>query len=396
MAPPTSVFVSVEDVLTQQIQQYQDNGATLSDFNVGSVVRNIGEAVGIAVSNQSAVADQLNLDAYLDTATGLALDALAANWLVTRLPAVQATGSITITRGQTTAPLTLTAGWIQLASVPSGPGTTGVTVVTTADANFSIGQAAVTVTAQAVVGGVAGNLSASTYVIPLSPVSTIVSSTGYEITTAFTGGVDPETDDALRARIPLDVQGAVCGRWASFMAAALGVPGVLSAGVIQGGGVRADASTVLGGMVEVYYQGSSGLLPQVASAVANAATLDQDAAAYCAATSVGASHNQVGQKEIDAVVTAFYLPGTNYSLLWANILAALQAYVNSVGLGGNTLYQSAAIEAMLAVDGVVSLTLPLTKLCLHGGAGCTDLVFNTDQYPDLATANAIITVTAIP
>lgn len=391
MAPPSSVFIPVQTVLQQILSALQTSGSAITDFNTGSIARTICEAFGTVVSGQSAVGDQLQLDSYLDTATGAALDALGANWLVTRNPAVQATGVVTITRQATSGALTIPSGWGQLTTSPSVAGGQGVAVLTTEDADFADGQAAVAVTAQAVLGGAGGNLASGTYLTPLSPVTGISNQNGYEVTSTFTGGVDAESDTAYAARIPLTVQGRVGGRISSFQAAALGVPGVLSAGVLTPGMHRSDGTTVPGATVEVYYEGSAGLLSQVTSAVTAAATSTQDVSAF-ASVSLTAPR---GQQRVVAAVTVWVLPGTDPVAAGAAVAAALQAYVDGVPLGG-TVYLSQAAQAILAVQGVASVDLPFATVNLYGSSGAVDVAMvAADSYPALALGDVTVTVNTL-
>lgn len=397
MALTTSVFQPISTILQQLIASLQASQSALTDFNIGSNLRDIFEAFAIVVSDQTAVADQLQIDSYLDTATGSALDAIAGNFLVARLPAVQASGQLTITRQDTTGALLLAAGWGQLATSPTGPGQSGVAVVTTQDANFSVGQAVAVVSAQAVLGGSAGNLAISTFLTPLAPVNTISNQNGYQVTTAFTNGVDVESDAAYRARVPITVQGRVKGQVLAFQAAALSVPGVLSAGVLPAGSIRGDGSSVSAGSVEVYYQGSVGLLSAVTSAVITAATANQNPAAF-ASISLGAPR---GQKRLIANLGVYCHAGTDPTALAVAIVAAMQAYINGsssstpVGIG-KTVYLSKVVDAILNVPGVISATLPLPTFCLFGSTGAGDIACAADSYANLAAADVTVTVTSIP
>lgn len=393
MAPTTSVYIPTSVVLQAMIAQMQADGSPITDFIVGSVTRSLFESFAVVIANQSAVADQLQLDSYLDTATGSALDALGSNWQVSRNPTVQATGQITITRQSTTGSMLLPAGFSQLATTPSVPGQVGVGVLTTQDASFGVGVAAVTVTAQAAQGGGSGNLANFTYLTPLANVNGISAQNGFQVTTAFTGGVDQETDNAYRLRIPITVQGRQSkGTALSYRAAALGVPGVLSAGVLSPGAIRGDGSQVLAGSVEVYYQGSAGLLSAVQTAITNnAAVLNQNNTAY-ASISLSAPR---GQQRIVATVTVYYHPGADPIALATNVSNALQASVNAVGIG-NKVYLSQAINAVLAVFGVASVGLPVTTFALFGGGGAADITIPADSYANLAPADTTVVATALP
>lgn len=388
MAPSSSVFIAVPTVLQQILAQLQSSGSAITDFTTGSVARSLCEAFAVVVSGQSAVADQLALDSYLDTATGPALDALGVNWMVARNPAVQATGQVTITRQSTGGALTIPAGWGQLVTTPAIAGGQGVAVLTTADADFPAGVASVTVPAQAVLGGAAGNLAAGTFLTPLSPVNGVSSQNGIEVTSAFTNGVDAESDQAYAARIPLVVQGRVGGRVSSFQAAALSVPGVLSVGVLSPGMNRSDGSVVPAATAEIYYEGAVGLLSQVTSGVAAAATATQSVNTF-AAVSLAAPR---GQQRVVADVVVWVPPGVSTTTTQAAVAQALQTYVDGVPLGG-TAYMSQAAQAVLAVPGVASVDLPFSAFSLYGRSGATDVsMVAADSYPALAAADTTVTV----
>lgn len=175
MPPTKSVFISIPTVLGQEIAQLQSSGSPITDFSEGSGIRDILEATAVVISGQSQVADQLQLDSYLDTATEEALDAQGGNWGVPRLAAVQATGQVKITRASSVGALVIPAGWGQLTVPPAAPGAEGVAVLTTADAEFADGQASATIAAQAVLGGKAGNIAMGTKLTPVSPITGVSS-----------------------------------------------------------------------------------------------------------------------------------------------------------------------------------------------------------------------------
>lgn len=388
--PVQSVFIPVPTAMGQLIAELGATNSPITDFSEGSAGRTLLEAFSIVVSNQSKVADQLQLDSFLETATEEALDAQGSNQQVTRLPAVQAAGVVTITRESPSGALVIPAGWSQLTVPPSVPGTEGVAVLTLEAAEFAEGVTSIAVPAQAVLGGTAGNLSAGTFLTPLVPVNTVNSSTGIKVTTAFTGGVNVETDAAYRKRIPITVQGRVKGTDAAFLAGALGVPGVLSANVLKAGELRGDGSSVPGGSVETYYQGSAALLSQVEKAVEQAATINQKASGF-ASISLSAPR---GLQRVVFEATVFYAPGVNGTLLAGTVSTLAQEFVEAVGVG-NTLYMSELIEAIHTIPEVVSIKIPLTKLALFGNTGAADITVAGDSYVHLAAGDCVITTTEL-
>ena len=388
--PVQSVYISVPTVLGLMIAQMQAENSPLTDLSEGSVTRTLFEDVAVVVSSQSQVADQLQLDSFLETATEAALDAQGSNWEVSRLPAVQATGTISITRQSTSGALVIPAGWAQLTVPPSTPGIEGVAVLTLANAEFPEGTATVAVAAQAVLGGTAGNLSAGTVLTPLSPVTGVSSQEGFKVATNFNGGVNEETDEAYRKRIPITVQGRIKGTKAAFESAALGVAGVQSVGVLKAGAIRGDSTAVEADHVEVYYQGSAGLLKVVESAVEAAATIDQKTGAF-ASVSLAPTR---GQQRVVLEITVYYAAGVNPATLATEVSTVARAFVEKVGIG-QTLYASGLIETIHALPNVISIGLPLTKLALFGETGATDIVVAGDSYVNLAEADCKVTTISL-
>jgi uncharacterized phage protein gp47/JayE len=385
--PVQSVYVSPPTLIGLMIAQAQAENSPITDFSEGSGTRTMLEDVAIVVSSQSQVADQLQLDSFLETATEEALDAQGSNWQVERLPAVQATGTIKIIRESGTGALVIPAAWAQLTLPPSVPGGEGVAVLTTVDASFAEGVTEVTVAAQAVIGGTAGNISSGSLLTPLSPLSGISSSTGFVVATTFTGGVNQESDEAYRKRIPLVVQGRVKGTRAAFEGGVLSVPGVESVGVLKAGTERSNSTAVEGGYVEVVYRGSAGLLSAVESAVESAASLNQKTIT-AAAISVATPR---GYQRVLFSATIYYAAGVNPVTLEAAVKKLSLEYTNKTGMGG-TLFMSGLIEAIHGIPEVVSIGLPLTKLAISPGSGATDITCYPDQCVNLAEVDVTLTM----
>lgn len=392
---PTSLYKSVDTILAEMIASLQASGSKITDFTVGSAARDLLEAWALNASLTSLQADQLRKDMLLATATGQALDDKAADLLVARKDGLRAAGVITVSVASPAAsPILIPGGWGQLSTVPT-PGVTPVAVVTLADATIATGTTSVTVPAQAVLVGTAGNLPTSTKLLPQSPIAGISTQDGFTVTTAFTSGVDVETDDAFRARIPIEVQGRATGTEAAYLAAALRVPGVTSAAILQNGALRFDGTSLVFNEVEVYYKGPSSVLSQVVSEVAAVTVVNADVTVGPHSYTLGiVSPAPAASVRLDAAATVSVLTGTDTILIAAAVKDALTAYVDSVPIGGK-VYQSLAIEAIRAVPGVLTVNVPLTTLCIHSAGTVGDVTIPAEKYPQLAAADQTITVLSI-
>ena len=381
-----NIYRAVADYMQDLITTVQQQGSAITDFNGGSGARTLFEAFSTELSLQSLIANQLRQDMFIATAVGQALDDKAADFQVQRLPAIQATGTIRMTQVTPGATIFVPAGTVPLATLGLGASNPPIAVVTTADATLPSGTAYIDIPATAVAGGASGNLAGGTPLIPSTPVNGIVSVGGFEVTpgTGFTGGVDVETDDAFRARIPIAVQGRVPGRAVAFQAAAMGIAGVLGACVVSAG--QSDGTiTVEPPNVEVFFSGSASLLAAVQTACNGVAILDQNVTAYVATAD---------RCVVTCTVTA--LSGTDPVALTAAVLAAVQGVINAVAPGG-TAYYSSVIQAIHNVPGVISVNVPLGDCRRYGqSVGVVeDIVETPNLYPSLAAADFAMVVNLI-
>lgn len=387
MAMP-SLFQTSDAYLQQMLDRAQALGSRISDFNVGSNARSLYECLAVGLSAQSGVVDQLRLNSYLATAIADALDAKAADQQVTRNPAVAALGSVTISRAAAGAAVTIPAGWSPLQTIPA-PGQAPVQVITTADAVFAGSDLSKTVAAVAVTTGVVGNIAANTQLLPLNPVNGFATQGGFAVSgSAFNGGIDAETDDQLRARIPIAVQGRVIGRKAAFLAAALSVPGVVSANVLEAGADRGNGTFVPNGTVEVYWAGASTAGTQVNSQVA-AAAMSGQAATAIAATGV----------PIHFDLQIFDPVGTDNDAMYLAVAGGLAEATATTPVGG-TLAYSTAIQVIHNVPQVLSVHIPFNEMKRVGDPGGTagDIVLKPTEVATLNTTpftDVLIDVTHI-
>jgi uncharacterized phage protein gp47/JayE len=167
-----------------------DNAPDDVDKREGSVVYDLLAPAAIEFSLAYTELDTLLLLAFADTTEGEWLDKYVAMFGLERKPAVKATGQVTFTGPDGTI---IPAG-TRLVTDDVEP----VYFVTTADATIAGGSA--TVSAEAEEGGVKGNVSAGeiTSLAIDEEYFEVVSVTNNE---PFTGGVDEESDDELRARL---------------------------------------------------------------------------------------------------------------------------------------------------------------------------------------------------
>lgn len=188
-----------------------------------------------------AAVDWLKKQTFAQTATGAELEKRAQERGLTRKPPVPARGTLTLSRSS--------AVWFDLA-IPSGTvcataGANPVRYVTTVDSVLPTGQTSVDVPARAEESGAAGNTPAGTITVLVTPPMAMQAVTN---ASAFTGGEDTETDDALRARLLSGCAAPSNGANAAwYREAALSYDGVDSANVVPRASGAGTVALYLGG-----------------------------------------------------------------------------------------------------------------------------------------------------
>jgi uncharacterized phage protein gp47/JayE len=380
-----SLYRTPEQYLQDLITALQAGGSRLTDFSIGSATRNFFEAHAQLLSMRSLVLEQLRQDSHLETAVGDALDVKGSDYLVGRLGGVAAAGTVQITRPTSGVAVTIPAGWSELLTQPA-PGQQPVSFVTTQDAVFGSGDLTKSVTAIASEPGTAGNIVDQTVLYPTNPVNGFPTGSSFKASGAFSNGSDAELDDAYRDRIKTTVQGRVNGTEAALLSAALGVPGVQSANVLRAGDVRANLTTVAAGQVEVYYEGSAGLLTAVQSAMTNAGVVNQSITVINATL-----------LRLIANCTVYAKTGTDPVVLAAAVAQAMRDTITAYAVG-DTVYLSAVAMAVDSVSGVLGVNVPFTdfrKSTDTVGTSSPTIATPANLYPDLQLADCQVTVTLI-
>lgn len=381
----TVAYRTPEQYLQDMITALQQGGAKITDFHFGGTARNFFEAHAVIASDRSLVLSQLERDLHLETATGDALDLKGADALVDRIGAVAATGSIQISRPAVGPAVTIQAGWSQLLTQPV-PGQDPIAFITTQDAVFAGGDLTKTVTGVAVTAGTIGNVADQTQLYPTNNVNGFSTATGFKASGAFTNGVDVESDDEYRARIKTTVQGRVNGIAAALKAGALSVPGVMSANVLRAGDTRANLTVVTAGNVEVYYEGSAGLLTAVQSAVGLRSVENQQVTCFAAAL-----------LRLIANCTVYARTGTDPVALAVAVSQAMVAAVAAYGVG-DVVYLSSVAQAVDAVPLVLGVGVPFTdfrKSTDGPGTSLSSIATPANLYPDLQLADCQVAVTLV-
>ncbi|VVQ19869.1 baseplate J/gp47 family protein [Pseudomonas fluorescens] len=204
--------LNVKDFTTlvrDQVTAIQGRAAGLVDFTIGSLLRAITESNASVLQWLQQLIVTLLATTRASTSSGADLDSWMADFGFFRLSASFATGSVTYSRFTPTNSALIPIG--ALVGSTDGSQQYAVTIDTTnplysaglAGYLIPAGTSSATVPVMASTAGAAGNALIGTVTVIVGTISGVDTVTNSAV---FTNGVDPETDQAFRARFVLWVQ----------------------------------------------------------------------------------------------------------------------------------------------------------------------------------------------
>lgn len=185
------------------------------DTSIGSTVRKIFDVVAEQVAPAYAETYLISYVYSVDTKIGADLDDFCAMFGLYRLAAKRATGVVAFSRPTAAANNILIPANTQIAT----GSTPQVVFATVAPAVLVKGTTSISVPVQAVVAGESGNLPSDSLTVLTTPVPGIKSTT--DQSDAMSGGVNAESDEALRARFKKTVFRSMAGTEDMFHAVAV-------------------------------------------------------------------------------------------------------------------------------------------------------------------------------
>ncbi len=338
----------------------------LLDLTVGSVLRAILEAnASVALWLQWLIV-QVLATTRLATSSGSDCDSFGADFGFIRLPAVAASGQVVFSRFTpsiaafiavgTTVSVAGNTNIFQVVGDPSNPAYSAVT----SGYSLAAGVSSLTVTVAASVAGSTANVQAGAISVigtALPGIDTVTN------VTAFTGGIDPESDVAFRTRF---------GNYLASLSKATDIAiGAAITGIQQGLSYKIaeninQAGAVQPGHFVVTVDDGSGAPP--------ASLLSVVQQAVDAVRPVGSSFAVQGPVVVLANVSLNLTTstGASHSAAIAAVASAIEAYIASLGIGANLNYTRLAQEAYAASPSVTNVS----SLLLNGGmADLTSPIF---------------------
>lgn len=348
-------------LVRNQVTAIQGYAKVLVDLTVGSVLRAVVEANAAVTVWLQGLILQVMAITRASTSSGADLDSWMADFGLSRLAAVPATGIVTFSRFTTTqqvlVPLT--------AVVQTSDGTQqfNVTIDTTNPAYSALlsgyvipaGAVSVIVPVQAVTPGVAGNAVAgavSTIVGAIAGVDTVTNAA------TFANGADAEPDGAFRSRFIAYV--------ASLSKATKTAIGSAIASIKQGLTYVILENQTYAGLQQ---NGTFIVIVDDGSGSPSSALLSSVSNAVDAVRPLTSTFYVYGPVVVNATVAMSIATAAGYThqVITAQVQTALMNYVNSLPLGTTLAYSRLAQVAYDASPGVINVT----SMLLNGGT--TDL-----------------------
>jgi hypothetical protein len=331
--------------------------AQLLDLTIGSPLRAFLEAVASAILWLQWLIAQVYSMTRLATSTGTDVDSWVADFGLTRLPAVSATGQVTFGRFSTTGTALISVG----ATVKTLDGTQSfaVAVDTTQSAwnaelngylmAASVGSCVATVVA--LTAGTAGNVQAGAIGLLSTAISGVDTVTN---AAAFTNGIDAETDAALRARFANYIQTRSEATVPAISAAIEGVQQGLTFQIFEN--TDSTAAWRPGNFLIVVDDGS-GATPT--------ATINAVSAAIVPVRPIGSTWSVQAATDTVATIslTITTSPTTNKPGLIGPVATAITAYIGALPEGATLLFNRIASIAYSVDPSIIDVS----GVTLNGG-----------------------------
>jgi uncharacterized phage protein gp47/JayE len=322
----------------------------LIDLTVGSVLRAVLEAnASLALWMQWLIVLVLQTTRAA-TSTGVDLDTWMADFALTRLPASAAAGQVQFSRFEPTASALVPAGTQVRTADGSQTFTVGVDTtnpLSQASLNgylLPAATASASVPITAVVAGSAGNVLAGSITLIAAALPGIDTVANAALTT---GGLDAESDAALRARFQLYIAALSRGVPAAIGSAVTSVQQGLSYAVLEN---TAPDGVPMPGVFVVAVDDGSGTPPQ--------SLLDQVAQAVEPVRPVGTSFSVVPPTLVAATVSMVLAvqPAYDPAVVIAAVQNALLLFINALPVGAALPYSRLAQIAYDASPGVTNVS----------------------------------------
>lgn len=340
-----------ETILADMQQAYREQTGFEADnaSDIGIRLRVLAEQVALLYQEL----EELEQQSFPQSSTGEALERHAECRGLYRKPARPAQGMLRFSR-QSPAPVDIPVSVGVICATRSEP---SIQFITTADAVLPAGETEVLVPAQAETAGSSGNIAPGAVTLMVSAAAGISTVGNPE---SFSGGVDAESDDALRTRLLYAYSHISNGANAAFYYdLAMNREGVRSAAVLPRARGRGTVDVVIHSSGE-----QDEILDGLADEMMHQREVNVDVQVYAAT-----------EQSIALTAAVAIDEGADYSTVQAACAAVIRAHIEQLGVGQPLLLARLTRE-LLDVDGVYNASVqtpakdirPLADAVLRPGA----------------------------
>jgi len=348
--PPPLSLLNLSSLVSAMAASVQGAATTALDFAVGSVLRAILEAsASVALWLQYLLVQTLAAT-RLATSNGSQVDTFVEDFGLSRLPAVAATGTVTLSRYTATNQAQVVSGGL----LKTADGTQSFTIIAdttqltwsaSADAYIiPAGTTSASVTVQADTSGTAGNVLANTITLIASSIPGVDTVTNPG---AFANGVNAQTDQQVRNAFTayINSREEATSQAIEFAVDNLGV------------NVTSDVITVSPGVIQVVVDNGTGSPPSSLLAMAGSAVN--------LARAAGIQYSVTGPTMLTANVTMTLTIAAGYSFttVSAAVQTALATFIDALSIGVALPWSRIGQIAYSASGGVTNVT----NVQLNGG-----------------------------
>ena len=345
-------FKSTSQILSGYAAAVQSSASSTLVFVLGSIELARANAVAAVTMWLQSLVLQLMAMNRASTSVGVDLDSWLADFnIVTRLPAVQATGTVNFSRYTTTAQAVVPIG----GTVQTADGTQQFTVIVdTAQLAYNatlggyvlaIGIGSIAATVQAVNAGIIGNVNANT----ITQISSSMQVDTVNNVSPYTTGANSESDTAILTRFQAALLGLRDATKASISAAIQSLQLGIQYSIVAN---QTLAGVTQNGFFYIIISPYTSILhDSVYSAVDAVRALTETFAVYAAT-----------QSAVGVTVTVTAAAGYSHTTVAAAVQTAIQNFIAAVPLGSGLLW-SQLYSVTWGVPGVADATL----LLVNGG-----------------------------
>jgi uncharacterized phage protein gp47/JayE len=341
-------FLDFNTIVTNLRSKAQQYSTGLVDFTIGKIWNTVTNLIADNTQYQQGLVYEALMRTRLTTSTGSDVDSFIADYQFSRLPAVTATGSVTLSRYDASVVATIPVGAnvktfdgllqysiTEDATHPDWSNSLGVYVV-------PVGNASITVPITATAAGASYNTQPNTITLIASSLAGINLVNNQ---TAISNGVDAESDDAVKARFWQFLNTKSLGTAAAIEYAVSSVQANLSYNVVSN-----DKRT---GFFSVYLDDGTGspppsLIASVSNAVAAVAPFTVDYQVYPAEIVY-----------VTVSVSVYPKKGYDKTTVGNNVAYAIENLINNAGVSDTVRYYDVATVAnnVEGVDHIENLFL---------------------------------------